>query len=41
MSEEPTVLLQPVGIVHTPKDLEELESYINLAFCCPQWGNIN
>ena len=29
MSEEPTVLLQPVGIVHTPKDLNELESYIN------------
>jgi len=24
-----TVLLQPVGIVHTPKDLNELESYIN------------
>jgi len=24
-----TVLLQPVGIVHTPKDLQELESYIN------------
>lgn len=28
----PTVLLQPVGIVHTPKDLQELESYIN-RFC--------
>ena len=28
MSEEPTVLLQPVGIVHTPKDLKELEAYI-------------
>jgi len=24
----PTVLLQPVGIVHTPKDLKELETYI-------------
>ena len=23
-----TVLLQPVGIVHTPKDLKELEAYI-------------
>ena len=29
MSEEPTVLLQRVGLVHTPKDLNELESYIN------------
>lgn len=29
MTEETTVLLQPVGIVHTPKDLQELESYIN------------
>ena len=24
----PTVLLQPVGIVHTPQNLEELEAYI-------------
>ena len=23
-----TVLLQPVGIVHTPENLEELENYI-------------
>lgn len=29
MSEQSTVLLQRVGIVHTPKDLEELENYIN------------
>jgi len=28
MDEQTTVLLQPVGIVHTPKDLKELEAYI-------------
>lgn len=29
MSEQSTVLLQRVGIVHTPENLEELENYIN------------
>ena len=28
MTEQTTVLLQPVGIVHTPKDVDELQNYI-------------
>ena len=28
MTERTTVLLQPLDIVHTPKDINELQSYI-------------
>ena len=29
MMTDTTVLLQPVGLVHTPKDMDELQDYIS------------